>query len=147
MIPLNYLILNSQAFNTALASLAGQKGFKDFKTTYNVAKIQRSVAKNINQAKNEYASWIKDFAVLDEAGKPKLAANPTPICPWEIKEEKKEEFYKKVEAFLITKVEINVPPITMESLGDVKLAPNDLLALQPIFDPSAFDDQPAPSAP
>ena len=146
MIKLNYLLLNSNLFKKALVDLSQQKGFRDIKASYNVLKIARVVEANIIKAQREYQTWIKDFIVLED-GKPKKAEVPNPICQWEIIPEKKDEFYTKVEEFLKTEINIHVNPITIDELGSAQVSPECLQALEPIFDPSAFDDQPQPSAP
>lgn len=138
MIKLNYKTLNSESFNQALANLSSQSGFSDFQAAYNVAKITKAFAEEIKTARELYAKWTEEFIVKDENGKPKKATTPHALCPWEIKEDKLEEFNKAMDDFMKTEVTLPARPLKIQDLGQIRLAPAQVLSLEPIFDPSAF---------
>lgn len=143
MIKLDYKTLNSAEFNQSLMALANQNGFADFKTSYNVAKLKQKVDKELKAARELYSKWISEFVVKDENGKLKMAepGKGLPICPFEIIEGKTEELMKKMDQFLETEVEFAITPVNPSLLGTVKLSPDQLLHLEPIFDQAFFAQQ------
>lgn len=145
VIKINYKTLNSEGFNQALATLASQTGFSSFDATYNVAKIAKQFGEELKMARELYAKWTKPFLVTDEAGNFKRAEKPHPLCPWEVQEGKMEDFNKAMDDFLKTEVTIQAKPLAVHDLGQIRLAPTQVLNLEPIFDPSAFS-QPEASA-
>lgn len=139
MITLNYKVLNSEGFNQALATLASQTGFSDFQAAYNVAKLTRQFGEELKIARELYAKWTEKFMVKDENGQPKRATVPHPLCPWEIKEGMTEEFNKEMDNFLKTEITIKATPIKIQDLGQIRLSPTQVLSLEPVFDPAAFE--------
>lgn len=139
VIKLNYKTLNSEGFNQALAQLSAQNGFASFDATYNVAKIAKQFGEELKHARELYGKWTEKFLVKGEDGKFKPAQKPHPLCPWEIKEGMEEEFNKAMEDFLKTEVTLNAKPLGINELGSIRLSPHQVLALEPIFDPSAFE--------
>ena len=139
MIKLNYKTLNSEGFNQALAQLSAQNGFATFDATYNVARIAKQFGEELKLARELYGKWTKKFLVKGEDGKFKPAQKPHPLCPWEIKEGMDEEFNKAMEDFLKTEISLNAKPLAIHDLGGVKVSPHQVLALEPIFDPAAFE--------
>lgn len=144
MITINYKTLNNDQFNQALGMLSNQTGFANFQASYNVAKLTRQFQEELKIAREEYAKWTEEFIVKDEKGERKMATKPHPTCPWEIKEGMAEAFEAEMAKFLNTEVKIWANPIQIADLGRIQLAPAQVLALEPIFDPSAFA-QPEPS--
>lgn len=141
MIKLNYRTLNSEAFNLALQSLSSQSGFANFDTAYKIAKIVKQVADELKRAIENYQTLVRPFLVTDEAGNYKIAEKRHPSCPWEIKDGMTDEFNTMLTNFLNREVTIYVEPIKTEGLGQIKLSPAHILALQVIFDPSVFEVQ------
>lgn len=139
VIKLNYKTLNSEGFNQALAQLSAQNGFASFDATYNVAKIAKQFGEELKLARELYGKWTEKFLVKGEDGKFKPAQKPHPLCPWEIKEGMDEEFNKAMEDFLKTEITLNAKPLAIHDLGQIRLSPHQVLALEPIFDPSAFE--------
>jgi len=139
VIKLNYKTLNSEGFNQALAQLSAQSGFASFDATYNVAKIAKQFGEELKLARELYGKWTEKFLVKGEDGKFKPAQKPHPLCPWEIKEGMEEEFNKAMEDFLKTEISLNAKPLAIHDLGQIRLSPHQVLALEPIFDPSAFE--------
>jgi len=139
VIKLNYKTLNSEGFNQALGQLSAQNGFASFDATYNVAKLTKHFGEELKLARELYSKWTEKFLVKGEDGKFKMATKPHPLCPWEIKEGMEEEFNKAMEDFLKTEVTLSAKPLSIHDLGQVRLSPQQVLALEPIFDPSAFE--------
>jgi len=137
-IKLDYKTLNSEQFNHALAVLSNQTGFSNFTAAYNVAKIAKQFGEELKLARELYSKWSDEFVVKDESGKPKMAEKPHPLCPWEIKEGMITKFDEEMQKFLNTQVVISAKPLSIQDLGQIRLSPAQVLALEPIFDPSAF---------
>ncbi|HZX13717.1 MAG TPA: hypothetical protein VFF49_04880 [Thermodesulfobacteriota bacterium] len=133
-IKLTYRELNSEGLNQAIYELSVKVGFSNFKTAYNIAKISRKFKSELAIARESYLKWVKDFALLDESGKFKVAQTPSTACPWEIDPNKKEEFEAKMSEFL--KVEVMIPchPINISDLGSVQLSPLQINNLLPLLD-------------
>lgn len=138
MIKLTYKELNGAEFNAALDALAKQTNFKDFQAAYNVSRILRQVKNEIGIARELFTKMVEQYYVKDETGKPKIAEKPNPYTPWEIEESKQKEFDAKMEDFLKTKVELKSYKIKQEDLGSIKLTPQQILALEVIFDSESF---------
>lgn len=138
MITLNYKTLNSEQFNHALATLSNQTGFSNFQAAYNVAKIAKQFGEELKIARELFSKWTDEFVVKDEAGKNKMASTPHPLCPWEIKEGMITKFDEEMDKFLKTQITIKASPLSIADLGQIRLSPAQVLALEPIFDPSAF---------
>lgn len=134
MIKLSYKVLNSKDFNESLAMLTTQKGFTSFAVAYNIAKISKKFAEELATARQMYATWTKEFFATDESGKFKMAENPHPLCPFELKEGVKEEFEKKLSEFMNTEIKIDAKPLKPEEMGEVNLSPMEVLALEPLFE-------------
>lgn len=139
MIKLTYKDLNSESLNKALAEITLAQGYSDIKASYNVAKITRNFSSGLRKAREEYAEWSKDFLVRDEAGNFKLAANPSPIMPYEITAGREEEFAKQLEEFMGTGVEIEAHPIKVSDVAGLKLSPHQLITLEGLFEAQALD--------
>jgi len=133
-IKLTYSDLNSEGFADALGELANQKGFATFPAAYNIAKIYRKFNNEMKLAREAYFDWSKDYFVKDDEGKFKAASTPSALTPWEIKEDKVEEFHKKMSDFLSTKITIHADPIKIEDLGTVKMSPKQIVSLESIID-------------
>lgn len=138
MITLSYKQLNSESFNQALGQLAHQTGFSNFQASYNVAKLTRQFHEELKIAREEYSKWTDAFVVKGEDGKPLMSEKPHPLCPWKIAEGKEEEFEKKMNEFLSHQITLKARPLHIHDLGNIQLSPQQVLALEPIFDPSAF---------
>jgi hypothetical protein len=138
VIKLNYKTLNSEGFNQALAQLSAQNGFASFDATYNVAKIAKQFGEELKLARELYGKWTEKFLVKGEDGKFKMSAKPH-LCPWEIKEGLEEEFNKAMEDFLNTEITLNAKPLAIHDLGQIRLSPHQVLALEPIFAAEAFE--------
>lgn len=141
MIKLSYKTLNSESFNQAIGLLASQNAFATFDATYNVAKITKKFHQELTMARELYSKWTEKFFEKDEAGKFKMAEKPHPLTPWKIKDGMEEEFNKAMEDFLKTEITIAAKPLAIHDLGGVKLSPQQIIALEPIFDPSAFEKE------
>lgn len=146
VITIDYKTLNSEGFNQALSLLSNQTGFANFQAAYNVAKITKQHFEELKIARELYNKWTDPYIVKDEAGVPKRAAKAHPLCPWEIKEGMEKQFDEELEKFLKTSVEIKARPMMMNELGMIQLSPAQLIALEPIFAPEAFDSQPSSPA-
>ena len=138
MITLDYKTLNSEQFNHALAVLSNQTGFSNFQAAYNVAKIAKQFGEELKTARELYGKWTEEFLVKDENGKNKMAEKPHPLCPFEIKDGMITKFDEEMDKFLNTKITLAAAPLSISDLGSIKLSPAQVLALEPIFDPSAF---------
>lgn len=131
-IELTYRQLNSITFASALVRLTKEKDFASFKAAYNVARIMRQFNKEITIAQDLYKKWTLDYIEKDENGALKLSETgpfPNKILPG-----KEEEFGKKWGDFLEHTVKFESDRILLSDLGAVKLSPEDLLILAPIFD-------------
>lgn len=135
MIELTYEQLNSEGFNQGLKQLSQAQGFSTFQAAYNVSRIVRQFHKELAIARELYGKWISEYVVKTEDGKYKVAeeGKQNPFCPWEIKEDKLNEFKEKMADFLKTKVQLESNLISPEELGTVKLSPQQILVLGPIF--------------
>ena len=140
MIKLTYRQINSDGFNQALKFLSSQNDFGSFQAAYNVAKLTRKFEKELNQARHSFSAWTKAYIAKNEDGSPKMAENPSGFFPFEIAEGKSDEFSEKVEDFLNTVVTIEVPKLTTEQLGNVRLSPNQISALEPILDSASLEE-------
>lgn len=138
MITLDYKTLNSDGFNQALAVLSNQTGFSTFQAAYNVAKIARQFGEELKIARELYTKWSDEFFVKDENGKHKMATTPNPHSPFELKEGTSEKFQEEMDKFLKTSVQIKASPLQVHDLGNIRLSPAQVLALEPIFAPEAF---------
>lgn len=138
-IKLNYSQINSADVNQTLMMLASQNGFSTMQASYNVARIKRQFDKEMKVARELYNNFVKDFTVKDEQGNPKPATVPHPYCPFELIEEKRAEFDKKVEDFLKVEVELQSHMIQPSDLGTIKLSPQQMLVLEPFINLDAFE--------
>lgn len=147
MIKLSYKTLNSASFNETLGYLSQQKDFANFQAAYNVAKLMRKVQEELKIARELYTKKTDELLVKDEKGQHVLAKTPTSYTPFEILEGKTEEFGKLLEEFLATEIEIEGRYLQVTEMGQVKLSPQQMLNLEPIWDPSTFATAPSPLAP
>ena len=141
MLKLNYKTINSRQFGEAIEQLAAHDGYPSFDSTYNILKITREFNKEINQARELFVKWVDQFVEKDEAGNKIWAKNPNPYCPWEIMPDKQESFAKGLQEFLNTEITILAKPLTKSDVESVGLSPKVLLALEPIFDLSSFEQE------
>lgn len=135
---LTYAQLNSDPFNRALFELSTQKNFPNMKAAYSVAKLWRRFEKELGHARTLFTKFADAYYEKDEHGKPVMAEKPNGITPIKIIPEKEEEFKARVEEFLKLEATFDVDPLKIEDLEMLKLAPQTLLALEPIFDSSVF---------
>ncbi len=147
MIKLTYKTLNSQSFNQALEYLTAQQGFANFNAAYNVAKISRKIQEELKIARELYTKATDVLLEKDEKGQPVMAKTPNPWTPFQILEGKTEEYGKLFEEFLAKEIQIEGRYIQTQDVGNVKLSPQQMLTLEPIFDPSTFGSAPTPAAP
>lgn len=133
-IKLTYAQLNEPALFQSLNALAAEKDFPEFKTAYSVSKLVRRIRNELRVAAEHHKEIIMPFVEKDEAGKAKTdERGGVTIAP-----EKKAEWDEKLQQFLDHEVEFDVDPIKVTELGAIKLSPNDILALEPIFDKSSL---------
>jgi hypothetical protein len=133
MIKLSYKLMNNEGFNEALATLSSSKGFADVRTAYNVGKIAKKYSEALQVARRVYTEKSEKFLVKDDTGAFVQAETPNGLCPFQIKEGMKEEFEAMMADFMQTEIAIEVFPLELESLGDVKLSPLQVLALEPLL--------------
>ena len=147
MIKMTYKTLNSASFNQTLDFLSAQSNFANFNVVYNIAKLSKKIKDELNLARELYNKATDSLLVKDEKGAPVMAKTPNPFTPFEIIEGKTEEFGKCMEDFLAKEIAIEGRHLQIAEMGAVKLSPNQLLALEPIFDPSTFGSAPTHAAP
>jgi hypothetical protein len=138
MIKFTFKELNSMVFNNALDELVKQPTLANFKATYNVARIKRQLSNEMQTAKELYIKLSNDYHAKDEKGEFIPTEIPNPHSPFKIVEGKEEEFSQKMEDFLSTEVTLESYPVTEADLVNVKLSPQQLMALEPILDPAVF---------
>lgn len=134
-IKVKYSDINNSAFNQALIKLSKETGFTNFKASYNVARILRQITSEINIARELHGNWSKEYFLKDEEGK--FVPEPKSQFMFKIQPEKEQEFYTKWKDFLATEVEIKSDVIKLDDLGNVKISPEDIVALTPIMEASA----------
>lgn len=139
-IHITYKNLNNAELQQALGFLGQQTQFANFQAGYNVARILRQFHKETKTAQEMYKQWSNDFFVKDEKGAPMPANPPTnPLTPFQLLEGKEEEFKKKMEEFLEVKVEIKSHPLKVEDMGQVRLSPAMIVALEPMFEAGSLE--------
>ncbi len=136
MITLTYQQLNNANFNRALAQFGEQKDFATTQALYNVARIVRKVQNEVKTAQELYRKIMNDYFAKGENGQ-WIQATGGP-APFEILQGKEAEFLAKEKEFLSTTVEIQSVKVVPADMGGVKISPNMLVDLEPIFDEAAF---------
>jgi hypothetical protein len=136
-IKLTYEQINNAALSQAIDDLSKQSSFANFQAAYNVSRIQRQFTKELKTARDAYSKWADDYLVKED-GKYKAAETPGRYTPFAIKEGKETEFNTKMEEFLSVKVVLESSPIKVEDMLSVKITPQQIAGLEPIFDQESF---------
>lgn len=129
MFKLKYSEIRDPRFVQAFSKLANFGGYKDAKSTYNIARMAKLIEQQQRAAIEDYQKVAKDFAVLDDAGKIKLDDNQR----FEVPDEKKSEFDEATREFFTREVEIQRHRIRLDEVEGVGLSPMELLALEPVM--------------
>lgn len=133
MIELTYATLNNRQFMDAINYLKKQNTFKGFQASYNFARMYKQISKELTAAQQLYTVELLDKHLEKDAeGKPILAETPSSLTPWKIKDNALLE--KELEEFLKIKVKIESYPLEKETLEALALSPEQIIALEPIFD-------------
>jgi len=122
MFKLTYDVFGNPDFNTGVKKLARHDGFKNFKTTYNIARLVKDIDKEA-VIYNELQSKM-----LNKYGTP----NEDKIS-FSIAKEKVEDFNKENKEFLTTEFEVQRHKVETEELGSVDLTPNEVSAIEPLL--------------
>jgi hypothetical protein len=132
MIKLKFADLNNEDFARALIKLSNEPGWANFQSSYNVAKILRRMKKELQTAREQHFKLLENYAKKDEKGGFLVAKEGT--FPYQIEDDKREEYDSKMAEFLATEVELDCWPIKETDLGSIKLTPSEINTLDPIFD-------------
>ena len=119
--------LNDATFHSGIRKIANYSGYPTIGVTMQVGALCKALMKETTDNNAFYQTHFKDF--WDEKGN--------------ILENKKEEYSKKIAEFMETEIPIfdkngnEVKPLKMNYISKANLTPAELMALEPIFDPSA----------
>lgn len=131
MLKIKFKNLNDENFSRVLAKISTDPGWSTFRAAYNVSKILRRIKSELGTAREAHLKILENYAKKDEKGG--FLVHKKGGLPYEIKEELKAEYEKKMKEFLETEVDIDCVAIKEEDIGDVKLTPQEIDTLSPIF--------------
>ena len=101
--------------------------FSDIKLSYALSKIAKKINSEIEEIERARISLIKKYAEKDEKGNPKIEGGQFVLKDFVLKDQ--EKFIKEFEKFLETEIELDVWQIPWEAMEEVKLSPNEFLAV------------------
>ncbi len=120
MIELKWENIRGQDFQQGLEKLAHTN--LPFKVGYHIGRIKAKVVSEANLAQEEFVKLVKKYGELDEA-----------TGQFKIKDENKELWTKEATDFSATKFTIEKHRVNIADLGEAKLSPNEIMALEPIL--------------
>jgi hypothetical protein len=110
--------------------------FKDFKSSYNMAKISRRIWKETRTAHEAFRTQINAFY---EIGPDHSYIPATPEetketgSMFKIKQGQMEEYFKVLNQMLDTDVDIDCHPISPDAIEVADITPQEVVALEPIL--------------
>jgi len=122
MFKLTYEVFGNPDFNTAVKKLARHDGFKNFKTTYNIARMVKDIDKEAVMYNELQRKMLNKYGTPNEDK-----------VSFSIKKENVEDFNKENKEFLSTEFELERHKVETAELGSVALTPNEVTAIEPLL--------------
>jgi hypothetical protein len=94
------------------------------KTAYMLSKLAQKIEPELKNFQNSNNKLIEKYGQRDENNE---IINNNGIVP--IILDKKEDYKKEIEELLNIEIDIDFEPMSIKSLGDIKIAPKDLFVL------------------
>ncbi|RLD69353.1 MAG: hypothetical protein DRI98_10680 [Bacteroidetes bacterium] len=132
MITLTFEDLNKGAFTDALTRLSNEDGYATFKAAYNIAKILKTVDKELSTARDMHVKLLDKYAAKKEDGTFDVPEGNN--VPYIIVPEKEDAYKTEMENFMHTAIDIECTPLKASELGTVRVTPADILALGDAFE-------------
>jgi hypothetical protein len=133
MFKLTYENLQNPMFARSLGKLASFPGYASPKVAYGIAKIVKKVNDERQTFEKLYNDMLKLHAEVDEKTGD-VKDNGQGIAVWKSDEEKK-KFETKMKEFVAIEFEVPNNRLTLQDIGDVKLSPSEMLALESLINP------------
>lgn len=96
-----------------------QKELSDAKAAYWIQKNARKLESEIIEIEKDRIKLVKTYGVFD------AKANK-----WDVPDNKRVEFDRKFEELMNTEVDVEIIPISLDSLKDAKLSPMDMSSIE-----------------
>jgi hypothetical protein len=131
---INIKLGNLQILNLGLAQLS-QLNIKS-KTSWNITRILKKIIKEIEICDKERVKLCEKYATKDEQNQPIIIkikeAEQKEISQYDISDENKIEFENELNELLKQEVEIEINPITIDDLPEIK--PSLLMIIEDLID-------------
>jgi len=132
MFKLKYENFQNPMFQRSLAKLANFPGYASPKVSYGVAKIVKKITEEQKTFEKLYTDILKQHAEMDENGN--IKDDGKGVAVWK-SEELKKQFEGKMKEFLDIEFEVPYGRLTLADLGDLKLTPSEMIALESMLNP------------
>lgn len=141
-----YKDLNDANLNAAMTRL-GNAALPP-KVAYNISKIQYKLDQELKILRKLFLDLVKKHAELDDKGKVKEPQGPG---SFQVRKEALELWQKEYEELMGIEFDLDAKkcrPISFKELGDVKVTPYEIAALEPLLtDLEALEVPPGPATP
>ena len=122
----NVKLLELREMSSALGKLLSST--MPVKQSYRMSKLAKCITKEMNDIEESRNDLIKKFGDKNDKGQIEIIDN-----------DKKEEFNKEFADLLKEEVEITFVPIDLENIGEAKLTPFDIVALDIFLDDKSVE--------
>ena len=93
------------------------------KVAYKIAKVLKKIAEESGTIEETRAKLVSKYGTH-------IQKDGQPVC--EVDEDKKQDFFKEYGDLLNEEIELDIKPLSLSDLGDIKLSPVDMIKLEKI---------------